>query len=145
VDELAGHARLPVRTIREYQTLRLLPSPRRRGRIGVYGQEHAQRLAVIARLQRRGYSLAAIKDLLEARDDGTDVAALLGIDAGPAALDETPLRLTRTSCGPGSPDSPRRRCGTLAPSASLPPTAVSTSSSAAPRCWRSSRTASRPA
>jgi DNA-binding transcriptional MerR regulator len=96
VDELARDAQLPVRTIREYQTLRLLPPPRRRGRIGVYGQEHAQRLAVIARLQRRGYSLAAIRDLLEARDDGTGLPALLGVDAGPAALDETPLRLTRT-------------------------------------------------
>ena len=96
VDELARDAQLPVRTIREYQTLRLLPPPRRRGRVGVYGQEHAQRLAVIARLQRRGYSLAAIRDLLEARAEGTGLAALLGIDAGPAALDETPLRLTRT-------------------------------------------------
>jgi len=96
VDELARDAQLPVRTIREYQTLRLLPPPRRRGRVGVYGQEHAQRLAVIARLQRRGYSLAAIRDLLEARAEGTGLAALLGIDAGSAALDETPLRLTRT-------------------------------------------------
>ena len=96
VDELASYAQLPVRTIREYQTLRLLPPPRRRGRIGVYGQEHTRRLAVIARLQRRGYSLAAIKDLLEAWDDGTDLAAILGVDAGPAALDEIPLRLTET-------------------------------------------------
>jgi DNA-binding transcriptional MerR regulator len=95
VDELAREAQLPVRTIREYQTLRLLPAPRRRGRVGVYGPDHAQRLAVIARLQRRGYSLAAIRDLLEARDNGTGLAALLGVDAGPAALDEPPLRLTR--------------------------------------------------
>jgi DNA-binding transcriptional MerR regulator len=96
VDELARHAQLPVRTVREYQTLRLLPPPRRRGRIGVYGQEHVQRLAVIARLQRRGYSLAAIRELLEAWDDGTDLAALLGVDGGLAALDETPLRLTKS-------------------------------------------------
>jgi len=96
VDELARWAQLPVRTIREYQTMRLVPPPLRRGRVGVYGQDHAQRLAMIARLQHRGYSLAAIKDLLEARDDGTDLAALLGVEVGPVALDETPLRVTRT-------------------------------------------------
>jgi SAM-dependent methyltransferase/DNA-binding transcriptional MerR regulator len=95
VDELARWAQLPVRTIREYQTMRLLPPPRRRGRIGVYGQDHTQRLTMIARLQHRGYSLAAIKDLLEARDDGTDLASLLGVDGRPVALDETPLRLTK--------------------------------------------------
>ncbi|HUZ84264.1 MAG TPA: MerR family transcriptional regulator, partial [Gaiellales bacterium] len=87
---------LPVRTIREYQTMRLLPAPRREGRIGVYGQDHTQRLAMIARLQQRGYSLAAIRDLLEARDDGADLAAVLGVEGGPVALDETPLRLTKT-------------------------------------------------
>src|SRR6266571_4399139 len=72
VDELARRARLPVRTIREYQTLRLLPAPRRQGRIGVYGQAHLDRLAAIGRLQRRGYSLAAIKDLFDAGDAGGD-------------------------------------------------------------------------
>lgn len=94
VDELARRARLPVRTIREYQTLRLLPAPRRQGRIGVYNQVHLERLATIGRLQRRGYSLAAIRDLLEAGSSG-GLAAVLGADLGAAALDETPLRLTR--------------------------------------------------
>jgi DNA-binding transcriptional MerR regulator len=95
VDELARRAHLPVRTIREYQTQRLLPAPRRRGRIGVYGQAHLDRLAAIGRLQRRGYSLAAIKDLLGAGEGG-GLAALLGVELGAAALDEMPLRLTRT-------------------------------------------------
>ncbi len=96
VDELARQTKLPVRTIREYQTLRLLPPPRRRGRIGLYGPEHTQRLGLIGRLQQRGYSLAGIKDLLEAWDAGTNLTALLGVaDVSPAAIDETPLRLTR--------------------------------------------------
>lgn len=95
VDELARIAELPVRTIREYQTLRLLPPPRRAGRIGLYGVEHRERLALIGRLQQRGYSLAGIKDLLEAWDSGANLPSLLGVDIGPGALDETPLRLTR--------------------------------------------------
>jgi DNA-binding transcriptional MerR regulator len=95
VDELARRARLPVRTVREYQTLRLLPAPTRRGRVGLYGAEHVERLALITRLQRRGYSLAGIKDLIEAWDAGADLPALLGVEMGAAALDERPLRLTR--------------------------------------------------
>lgn len=95
IDELARRAQLPVRTLREYHSMRLLPPPERRGRIGVYGQQHVERLALIGRLQRRGYSLAGIKDLLAAWDSGADLTTLLGVDSGPAALDETPLRISR--------------------------------------------------
>jgi DNA-binding transcriptional MerR regulator len=94
IDELASRAQLPVRTLREYHSMRLLLPPVRRGRIGVYGAQHVERLALIGRLQRRGYSLAGIKDLLAAWDAGTDLTTLLGVDSGPAALDETPLRIT---------------------------------------------------
>jgi DNA-binding transcriptional MerR regulator len=99
IDELARQAQLPVRTLREYHSLRLLPPPERRGRIGVYGTQHVQRLALIGRLQRRGYSLAGIKDLLAAWDAGADLTTLLGVDSGPAALDETPLRITGAQLG----------------------------------------------
>jgi len=95
VDELARRVRLPVRTIREYQTMKLLPPPERRGRVGLYGDDHLRRLELIARLQRRGYSLAGIKDLLDAWESGANLHSLLGVDIGPAALDETPQRLTR--------------------------------------------------
>jgi len=95
IDDLARRTGLPVRTIREYHTMRLLPPPARKGRIGIYGARHIQRLELVARLQRRGYSLAGIRDLLQAWDSGTGLTALLGVDPGPVALDETPLRLTR--------------------------------------------------
>lgn len=95
IDDLARKAELPVRTIREYHTMRLLPPPERRGRVGLYGPGHVQRLQLIARLQRRGYSLAGIRDLLDAWESGTDLTTLLGVDPGQAVLDETPLRLTR--------------------------------------------------
>jgi DNA-binding transcriptional MerR regulator len=96
IDELASRTQLPVRTLREYHSMRLLPPPERRGRIGVYRAQHVERLELIGRLQRRGYSLAGIKDLLGAWDAGEDLATLLGADAGPAAVDETPLRITAT-------------------------------------------------
>ena len=95
IDELAQRVQLPVRTIREYHTMRLLPPPERRGRVGLYGSRHVQRLQLIARLQRRGYSLAGIRDLLGAWESGTDLMTLLGVNESQPPLDETPLLLTR--------------------------------------------------
>lgn len=80
VDELARRAGLPVRTVREYQTMDLLPAPARRGRVGIYGATHLARLGLIARLRQRGYSLAGIRDLLDAWHDGADLAEVLGLD-----------------------------------------------------------------
>ncbi|HEX6568398.1 MAG TPA: MerR family transcriptional regulator [Acidimicrobiales bacterium] len=79
VDELARQVGLPVRTIREYQTMGVLPPPARRGRVGIYGPTHLARLRLIARLQARGYSLAGIRDLLGAWRDGADLGEVLGI------------------------------------------------------------------
>jgi DNA-binding transcriptional MerR regulator len=79
VDELARRTGLPVRTIREYQTLGVLPAPRRRGRVGIYGPSHLARLELIGRLQARGYSLAGIRDLLGAWRDGADLGEVLGL------------------------------------------------------------------
>ena len=95
IDDLARRVQLPVRTIREYHTMRLLPPPERRGRLGLYDSRHVQRLQLITRLQGRGYSLAGIRDLLGAWESGTDLVTLLGVDESQATLDETPLRLTR--------------------------------------------------
>jgi DNA-binding transcriptional MerR regulator len=84
VDELARRVGLPVRTIREYQTVALLPPPRRQGRVGIYGASHLLRLRLIARLQERGYSLAGIRDLLSAWRDGAELGEVLGL--GPDQL-----------------------------------------------------------
>jgi DNA-binding transcriptional MerR regulator len=116
IDALARVAQLPVRTIREYQTLRLLPPPERRGRVGLYGQSHRERLALIVRLQQRGYSLAGIRDLLTSFDAGANLPALLGVEIGPGALDETPLRLTRDQLSdrlPGLTATALRRAGAV--------------------------------
>ena len=71
---------MPVRTIREYQTIGLLPPPTKRGRVGLYGPTHSGRLDLIARLQDRGYSLAGIRDLLRSWQDGADLPEILGLD-----------------------------------------------------------------
>lgn len=95
VDELAHRAQLPVRTIREYQTLAVLPPPRRHGRRGVYGPTHLGRLQLIGRLQARGYSLAGIRDLLGAWRDGADLGEVLGLEPDSLVhLDEPGVRAT---------------------------------------------------
>jgi DNA-binding transcriptional MerR regulator len=103
VDELAQRASLPVRTVREYQTMGLLPAPAKRGRIGVYRLSHVSRLQLIVRLQDRGYSLAGIRDLLQSWRDGADLGEVLGLvpdelvhvdePGTPATLDQLCLAL----------------------------------------------------
>lgn len=98
VDELAARAGLPVRTIREYQAEGLLPSPERRGRVGIYRPSHLTRLQLIGRLQSRGYSLAAIRDLVHSWRDGADLGEVLGLEADQLVhLDEpgTPATLAQ--------------------------------------------------
>ncbi len=77
IDELARLADVPTRTLREYRRLGLMAPPRRRGRIGVYDDEHLRRLRLIARLQQRGYSLAGIGDLLDAWHSGDSLDTIL--------------------------------------------------------------------
>lgn len=91
IDELARLADVPTRTLREYRRLGVMAPPRRRGRIGVYDDEHLRRLRLIARLQQRGYSLAGIGDLLDAWHSGDSLDTILD-DPG---LDEAAQSFTR--------------------------------------------------
>ena len=70
VDELAAAAGLPVRTVRHYQSEKLLPAPERQGRIALYQAEHLERLQLIARLQDRGLKLSAIRDAFRRIEKG---------------------------------------------------------------------------
>jgi len=99
VEELAEAAGLPVRTLRFYRERRLLPPPRREGRIAWYSEDHLVRLRTIAALLERGHTLGGIADLLAAWERGRTldgVAELLGLEGALATpwSDETPVRLT---------------------------------------------------
>lgn len=85
IEQLAAAAGLPFTTIRLYQHRGLLAPPERRGRVGYYGPDHLARLRLIAQLQDRGYSLAAIKDLVDTWQTGHSLGELLGLgDRAPA-------------------------------------------------------------
>ncbi|MET9801881.1 MerR family transcriptional regulator [Streptomyces sp. NPDC006368] len=109
IEDLAQHSGATVRTIRAYQDRGLLPKPERRGRSNVYGAAHLARLRQIADLLERGYTLASIKELLEAWDAGRGLGGVLGLVAevnGPWT-DEEADRITRAELDAafgGTPD-----------------------------------------
>ncbi|MET8294920.1 MerR family transcriptional regulator [Streptomyces sp. NPDC005180] len=91
--ELAEAAGIPVRTLRFYRERRLLPPPRREGRIAWYDDQHLARLRTIAALLERGHTLGGIAELTAAFEKGRDVGQL-GELLGMGWSDETPVRLS---------------------------------------------------
>ncbi|MFJ7048255.1 MerR family transcriptional regulator [Streptomyces sp. NPDC101112] len=91
MEELAREAGITVRTLRFYRERRLIPPPRREGRIAWYDDTHLARLRTISALLERGHTLNGIAELAEAFDQGRDVGELLGLGA---PTEETPVRLT---------------------------------------------------
>ncbi|MXM68900.1 MerR family transcriptional regulator [Streptomyces sp. HUCO-GS316] len=91
MEELARLAGITVRTLRFYRERKLIPPPRRQGRIAWYDDHHLARLRTISALLERGHTLNGIAELAEAFDHGRDVADLLGMDT---PTEETPVRLT---------------------------------------------------
>jgi len=96
IGELAREAGIPVRTVRYYQERKLLPPPRREGRIGWYSPAHLDRLKVIGQLLDRGHTLSGIGQLLSAWEQGYDLADLLGFERAMTApwSDEQPVPVT---------------------------------------------------
>ncbi|MDT9681852.1 MerR family transcriptional regulator [Streptomyces sp. TRM76323] len=109
IEDLAHLSGATVRTIRAYQDRGLLPRPERRGRSNVYGEAHLTRLRQITGLLDRGYTLASIKELLDAWDTGRGLGGVLGLVAevnGPWS-DEQAGRITRAELDAafgGAPD-----------------------------------------
>ncbi|MFH0521611.1 MerR family transcriptional regulator [Streptomyces sp. M41] len=90
MEELARLAGITVRTLRFYRERKLIPPPRREGRIAWYDDHHLARLRTIAALLERGHTLTGIAELAEALDNGRDVADVLGV----TPTEEEPVRLT---------------------------------------------------
>ncbi|MFI9828407.1 MerR family transcriptional regulator [Streptomyces sp. NPDC051913] len=109
IEDLAHLSGATVRTIRAYQDRGLLPRPERHGRANLYSDAHLARLHQIAGLLDRGYTLASIKELLEAWDAGRGLGGVLGLVAevdGPWS-DEEAVRISRAELDErfgGSPD-----------------------------------------
>lgn len=96
IGELARAAGITVRTLRYYQERKLLPPPRREGRIAWYSEAHLSRLRVIGQLLDRGHTLGGTSELLSAWEQGFDLAELLGFERAMTApwSDEMPVPVT---------------------------------------------------
>ncbi|MFF3331563.1 MerR family transcriptional regulator [Streptomyces sp. NPDC002888] len=91
MEELARLAGITVRTLRFYRERKLIPPPRREGRIAWYDDHHLARLRTISALLERGHTLNGIAELAEAFDHGRGVGDLLGMDT---PTEEIPVHLT---------------------------------------------------
>lgn len=81
IGPLAQRSGFPPRTIRYYESIGLLPAPRRsEGGYRLYEPGDASRLAFIARAKRLGLSLDEISEILTLRDAGREACVhVLGL------------------------------------------------------------------
>jgi DNA-binding transcriptional MerR regulator len=81
IDELARASGSTTRSIRSLQTLGLIDPPTLRGRTGLYGLDHLDRVRAILRLQAAGFALHSLVVLFEAYERGDTLPNLLGLPA----------------------------------------------------------------
>ncbi len=65
IEELSRRTGLTVRSLRSYQTRKLLPPPAVRGRTGFYDERHVARIELIKDLQSQGLKLTSIARMLD--------------------------------------------------------------------------------
>src|SRR5471030_2626571 len=75
INQLAEAVGMTARNIRAYQSRGLVHSPQIQGRVAQYGGDHVARLELIASLQREGFTLAAIKRLIDTPDSYASIVA----------------------------------------------------------------------
>ncbi len=92
IDQLAAATGTTSRRIRSYQTLGLLPHPELRGRTGLYGDDHIDRVSAILRLQDSGFSLESLVVLFAALEAGDTLGDVLGVAAPLAVAGSAPAR-----------------------------------------------------
>ncbi len=93
IDELAARSKTTVDTIRFYQAKGLLLPPHKDGRVAVYSQDHAERLARIRELKDKGFTLTTIRRLLNGGLDEAD-ARLVETLTAPASHSESHRLMT---------------------------------------------------
>jgi DNA-binding transcriptional MerR regulator len=85
IEELSRRSGVTVRNLRELQTRGLLEPPELEGRKGRYTKRHLARVTLVRNLQERGYSIAAIADLLEKWKGSIGPLGIMNFEDGVAA------------------------------------------------------------
>ena len=69
IEELARRTGMTVRTLRAYQSRKLLPAPEVRSRMGYYSARHVSRVELVKDLQGEGFKLDTIARMLDKTGD----------------------------------------------------------------------------
>src|SRR4051794_31957703 len=69
IEELARRTGMTVRTLRAYQSRKLLPAPEVRARMGYYSNRHVSRVELVKDLQAEGFKLDTIARMLDKTGD----------------------------------------------------------------------------
>jgi len=93
IEALATRTGITVRNIRAYTTAGLLPPPRLQGRLGLYGDEHEQRLTLIRALRDQGFGIDAIRRIFGRAPASSwpDLVAVARSVSGGLFAEETPM------------------------------------------------------
>jgi DNA-binding transcriptional MerR regulator len=81
IDELARLAGTTTRNIRVYRDRGLLHPPLRVGRIALFNDTHLTRLRLITSMLDRGYNISHVREMLNAWEEGKDLADVLGLES----------------------------------------------------------------
>lgn len=85
IEQLARASGVAVDTVRFYQGKKLLPSPRREGRVTWYGEDHLDRLLRIRALQERGFTLTVIGRFLSGELEPSDEGLVAAVTSPASA------------------------------------------------------------
>jgi DNA-binding transcriptional MerR regulator len=105
VEQLAAVCDVSVDTVRYYQSLGLLPSPEREGRVAFYGDQHAERIREVRALQRKGLTLAAVKRVVTGELGTADADLAAAVAAARGTDDDELLTLDEFANRSGVPAS----------------------------------------
>ncbi|WP_435742349.1 MerR family transcriptional regulator [Nocardioides sp. SYSU DS0663] len=72
IEELARRTGVSVRSLRNYQSRKLLPPPELRGRTGYYGAAHVERVRLVHQLRSAGLKLDGIARMLDSDTSADD-------------------------------------------------------------------------
>ncbi len=70
IEELSRRTGMTVRTLRAYQSKRVMPPPEVRARIGYYTERHVARVELVKELQAEGFKLETIARMLDQSGQG---------------------------------------------------------------------------
>ncbi|WP_078293048.1 MerR family transcriptional regulator [Mycobacterium sp. D16R24] len=72
IDQLAQRVAMTARNIREWQTLGLVPPPEKRGRVGIYSDDHVSIINHVKNLKSQGFPLDVIRRVIDSGGGSED-------------------------------------------------------------------------